>query len=354
MPDLFSAGSLTRGLMPVLAWSIVVLAALCLGLVAAAILLRIRNNLVARRWARYEAAWEPAVLEIMAGAPPDELIRSVRAGDAPYFIGFLARIGRQVRGVELDRLAALAAPFLAHPIEEARAGNAEERARAVAALGLLGSPSQVPQVITALDDPAPLVAMSAARALTRRRDPTHAAALVARLDRLRHWRPGFLAAMLAALGPDAAPALRRALAEPRLLGRTRAIAAEALLRLSDPESAELAARTAAESDDPEVVAAALRLLERVGGPEQLPVVRRLAGADAELVRIGAFQALGALAEEEDLPLLAKGIEDPSVWVAEHAARGLARGSGQRLLAVMASSDAPRARLAREALAEATA
>lgn len=328
-----------------------VLAAFCLTLLLSAVALRIRNLRLARRWARYEAAWEPAVFEVMAGGDPAPLLARIRPRDGPYFIGFLARVGRQVRGVELERLGLLAAPFLDHPREAARTGNPEQRARAVAALGLLGGVGEAPAVIAALDDPAPLVAMSAARALTRQRDPAHTGALVARLDRLDHWRPSFLAAMLAALGRDAAPALRRALEDRALPARTRAVAADALLRLSDPEAASIAARIAGETDDPVILTAVLRLLERVGGPQALPAIRRLAGADSEAVRVAAFHAFEQLAEEEDLPQLERGLEDPSPWVAIHAARALARGPGRRLLAGRAEDTGAGAVVAREALAE---
>lgn len=351
MPPIFFEWTLTRGVLTALAWSILVLAAFCLTLLLSALALRIRNLLMARRWARYEGAWEPAVFEVMAGGDPAPLIAQVRPRDAPYFVGFLARVGRQVRGVELERLALLAAPFLSHPRAAAQTGSPEERARAVAALGLLGGAGEAALVVKALDDPEPLVAMSAARALTRQRDPAHAGALVRRLDRLDHWRPSFLAAMLAALGRDAAPALRLALQDPTLPARTRAVAAEALLRLSDPESASIAVRVAGETDDPEILTALLRLLERVGGPDALPVIRRLAAADSEAVRVAAFQGLEQLAEEEDLPLLERGLGDPSPWVAIHAARALARGPGRRLLAGRAVETGTDDVLVREALAE---
>jgi hypothetical protein len=335
--------------------SILLLAALSIGFALAAVLLRMRNNHVARRWDRCEREWEPVLFDVMAGAvPPDRLAREVRRRDEAYFLGLLSRLARQVRGPELARLAEAAAPFLARPAADLRRGAPEERALAVAALGLLGGPAHVRLVIDALDDPAPLVAMSAARALTRRRDPEHAAALLARLDRLRHWRPGFLAAMLAALGPDAAAALRRTLADAGAASAVRVVAAEALLRLNDPGAAGPAAGVAAADPDPEVVAAALRLLARVGDGSHLAPVRRLAASPVEIVRIGAVRALAALGEPADLPLLRQALDDPSIWVAEHAARGLARGPGRALLAAMAESGADRARLAGEALAEVTA
>jgi HEAT repeat protein len=74
----------------------------------------------------------------------------------------------------------------------------------------------------------------------------------------------------------------------------------------------------------------------------------------EVVRIGAAQVLGAVGGAEEVPVLTAALEDESIWVAEHAARGLAQGGGRPVLQALAGSEAPRARLAREVLAEAGA
>ena len=338
-------------LLALLLWIGVALVVLCLGLAAAAILLRIRNNRVARRWSRYEAEWEIAVLDVLAGEPPETLQQRIGPREAAYFVGFLTRFGRQVRGIELDQLASLAQPFLPLAVDQLRAGSAGERARAVATLGLLGGPSHAGPVISALDDRSPLVAMTAAWALTRRHDARHAEPVLRSLHRLTNWRPGFLAAMLAALGPEAAPALRRTLQDSTSPPQVQALVADALGILADPGAAGAAAALAEQSDDPALRAACLRLLARVGGPEELPTARRMLHSPSEMVRIGAVQVLGTVGGVEDVPLLAAALEDESIWVAEHAARGLAQSTGRPLLQALASSETPRARLAREVLAE---
>ncbi|MEZ4587113.1 MAG: HEAT repeat domain-containing protein [Gemmatimonadales bacterium] len=105
---------------------------------------------------------------------------------------------------------------------------------------------------------------------------------------------------------------------------------------------------------PEVSPRCSGSLARVGQTEHLAVVRRLLVHPEEMVRVSAFQALAALAGDDDLLLLRSGMADPSVWVAEHAARGLAAGPGRGLLAAIADTHAPRSRLAREVLIEGAA
>ncbi|MEZ4587112.1 MAG: hypothetical protein R2909_11985 [Gemmatimonadales bacterium] len=67
-------------------------------LALAAILLRLQEPPGRERWDRIEASFAPAVLDVMAGAPIDPALREIASGDVPYFIRFLARIAREVRG----------------------------------------------------------------------------------------------------------------------------------------------------------------------------------------------------------------------------------------------------------------
>ena len=192
---------LGEGVLRIVVWAGLATVGLCLVLAIAAILLRLRNTVVAERWARLERRWESAVLEALEGDRSiAELGRAIPATDTTYFAGFLARFARQLRGPELDRLTALAAPLAPAIRAQLRSGSAERRAQAVSTLGLLSPAQAGPALLAALDDPSLLVAMVAARALARERRPEHAEILVAHLHRFQHWRPGFLAAMLSELG----------------------------------------------------------------------------------------------------------------------------------------------------------
>ena len=329
-----------------------VVIALCVGFGFAALLLRARNNRVAARWSRLERKWEQAVLDALEDTEAAaDLQRSIVPDEIPYFVDFLTRFARRLRGVERDRVADLARPFLPEVRARLSSASPEVRARAVDMLGLLARRDSAGDLIAALDDPSLLVAMSAARALTRERSAEFAEHVVARLHRFQLWRPGFVAAMLAALGPEVAPILRVALADPRVPPWVRSVAAGALARLNDPDAGDVAAEVLAHASDSDLVAAALRVLAHVGRPEHLECIYRRLRAPEEAIRIAAVDALAALAGPHELPFLADALVDASPWVAEHAGRGLARGPGRPLLETIARSDAPHALVAREALAE---
>ncbi|MGE0441952.1 MAG: HEAT repeat domain-containing protein [Gemmatimonadales bacterium] len=335
--------------------TVLVLAAssLCLLLAAGAIGLRMKNALVAARWERSAVEWEPLVLEVLAGElPPESLLARVTPRDAEFFLDYLARFGRHLKGVELDRIEALARPFLGEILADLRAASAETRARALHLLGVLGGAANARHLLRALDDPAPLVGLTAARALTRHLEPSHVEAVVANLHRFRHWRPAFLSAMLAALGADAAPVLRWALGDRNVPAGVRAVVADALAQLADAAASDVAAAIADRESDPELLAACLRLLARAGHGDHLPPVRRLANSPQPIIRIAAYRALAVLAEAADAPLLERGLADSSIWVAEHAARGLAASPWRERLRGLDSADPARLALAREALAEA--
>jgi HEAT repeat protein len=326
--------------------------ALCLFLTATAVALRIRNSIVARRWERLEERWTPVVLDALESDGETSYLRSLPSSDTGYFLRFLTRFARRLRGPELERMIALAGPLAPVTFRQLASRSAETRAQAVDLLGLLSPAKAGPALAAALDDRSILVAMVAARALSRDRHPDHAEALVGHLHRFQHWRPTFLAAMLSQLGDDVAPGLRHVLADAAQPPRVRVVAAEALGRLNDLAAAEAAVAVAEREPDPEVRAAALRLLARVGVPDHLPVIRRSVEAPEEIVRIAATRALAELASPDDVELLSRAFFDPSLWVAEPAARGLARGAGRDALVAIAGAAGPRATLAREALVEA--
>ena len=119
----------------------------------------------------------------------------------------------------------------------------------------------------------------------------------------------------------------------------------------DPLAADVAARIVVTSQDRELLAATLRLLAGVGRPGHAAVIRARCGSPDFVIRAQALTALGMLSDEEDLPLLRRSMEDPSPWVALHAARGLREVGDREFLATLADSDDPRAVLAGQVLYE---
>ncbi len=332
-----------------------VLVAAALLLATTTLLLRLRNDRVAARWARLEAAWTPLMVEVLAGdRAPRELAAAVAPADQLLFVDFLVRFARRLRGAELEIVVGLGRPALPHVARRLASRSAERRARAVQTLSLLGAGAYGPDLVRALDDPSALVALVAARALAGRRDPAYAAPILAHLPRFAHWSPRYVASMLAALGPEAAPALRTMLADPGQPARIRAVTADALRLLRDLPAAEPAAAALTATTDRDVLAACLRLLAALGRAEHLEPVRPLLGSRDDVVRGAAILAVAQLGGAGEAAALRRAVEDPSPWVAMEAARGLRRIGATAMLAELAASGRPQAVVARQVLAEAAA
>lgn len=320
-------------------------------LAVVAVILRWRNDLKARRWARLEKRWETVALEVVIGLdPPEKIWKLVDDRDRLYFVNYLLRFTKRVSGSERRIVDEVAAPYLDLIVPQLKRRTPEYRARAVQTLSRLGSRRYSEVILTALEDPSPLVAMVAARALARQENPAYAAAILSRMHRFDHWRPSFLASMLAAMGPAVAPALRKALADPAYAVRVRCVAADALRELHDYSSADTAAEVLQEPVGRDLAAAVLNLLAHVGRAEHLPAIRKHALSPEPIVRARAVMALGHVGATEDLPFLVGAFHDPSSWVALRAAEALFEARAQDRLESLAHLDIPRARLAQQILA----
>jgi len=339
-----------EGLAVLLAAAIAALFVLAVLFGVATLALRIRNERRASRWARLEAEWTPRLLAMLSGdLAPSAVALGVADRDRLMFVSFLLRFVRRLRGAEREMLSALAAPFLEDVAPLARRGNAEARARAVLHLGILGPVRHAATVVAALDDPSPVVAMTAARTLARQGHAEHVGAILNRLPRFSDWSPGFITSMLVAIGPGAAPALRELLADAHRAPADRAVAAEALRTLHDLPAADPAGEIVATASDPDLLAAALRLLGAAGSAKHAPAVRAACGSADATVRAQACAALGAIGNAQDAGRLAESLEDPSPWVVLHAVRSLRAIGGDAVLRAAAARSG--ADLVRQAAAE---
>ncbi len=355
MPDLpghLGALSFRESALLLLALSIAALLVMAVAFGLYAVVLRVRNELRERRWRRLEATWEEPVLAALAD--PDRIGRAQEAVEDRYrlhFVRFVLSYARRVRGQERETLRKLVAPYLDPIAERVWSKHQEIRTRAVQTLGTLGLPQYAGEVVTALDDPSPLVAMVAARALASDEHPEYAEAVLRRLRRFDTWSRSFLASMLAGIGNEGAPAIRATLTDRNEPAWVRAVAAEALGALKDFEAGDPAAHVVEAEEDPELLSAALRLLALVGSPEHATVVRSRCASPDPTVRSAALRALGTLGDEEDANRLLGAMADPSPWVAIHAARGLLAAGAHQLLSDLADSDHPRALLAQQIVME---
>jgi len=320
------------------------------GLALVAVLLRLSNDRKARRWTRLETLWQPVALDVVVGVePPEKLWAVVGPRDGLHFVNYLLRFAKLVTGSERRIVDDLAAPYLSLVLPQLEYRTVERRARAVQTLSILGSRSHTGIILRALDDPSPLVAMVAARALARGGSPDFAAGILSRMHRFDQWRPSFLASMLASMGPAVAPTLRAALADPAFRVQVRAVAADALRELHDYPSAEYAMRVLEETTHYELLAPVLNLMAHVGRAEHLPAIRRHVMSAEPIVRARAVAALGHVGADEDLPYLIGAFHDASPWVALRAAEALHEAGAHASLASLARADLPRAALARQIL-----
>jgi HEAT repeat protein len=349
---LFGARTASESAMLGLALVVGLLFVMSVVFAAYTVLLRLGHQLREKRWKKLTARWQQPVLHALTDPDRMDAVHAVvEKRYRLHFVQFVLEYIRRVRGEERKTLRALALPYL--PLVVARAGHRrpEIRTRAVQTLGTLGLPKYADVVLAALDDPSPLVSMVAARYIAREDFPQYAGAVLAHLPRYRGWNRRFLASMIAAMGPDISRRLRAGLADEDRPGWVRAVLADALLMQLDPMAADVAAKVIVTTEDRELLASTLRLLAGVGRPGHAAVIRARCSSPDFLIRAQALHALGVLSDEEDLPLLERSMEDPSPWVALHAARGVLEAGGRgRLLAISAGDSRPAA-VAGQVLAE---
>lgn len=333
-------------------WSVIALTGLALLFALGAVALRWKNERRRHRLSELEATWEPALLQALANPDDVERLRSlVDHGDRLPFVRFILRYVGRVTGQQRELLREAVSPHLSAVATDARTGSVEERALAIQTLGTLGLPEYEAAVTRGLDDDSPLVAMVAARALARRDQAHYAEHVLQRLKRFGSWSKGYLSAMLAQIGPDAAPSLRGTLEDRTEPNWVRTVAADALRRLNDLPAAVTAVNVLHEADDRDLMASCLRLLARTGDARHLETARVLARSEDTVIRSAALAAVGQLGNAEDTELLFEALSDASPWVALQSARAIGRALGPGRLRSLADSVHPQAALARQVLRE---
>jgi HEAT repeat protein len=315
------------------------LVTLCaVGFVLASLMLRGRNNRIARQWAALEARWDPVMLEVLAGAADPAVLHAiVRSGEHTWFVEYLLRYGRRIRGPERALLSTLAMPYLYAVSGDLGHPSVERRARAAQSVGDLGGGAYRAELLAALEDRAPLVVMIAAVALSRVYRPDDVRRVIGSVARLGLLTNRLLASMLQRLGPESAWAFREVLADRGRPAKLRTVAAKVLAAFNDQEAGANAVSALTDAVDVDLRVAILDILQRIGSAEHLPIVRRLAGDPEPAVRGAAIRILSRAGEEEDLDLLVGALDDPVAWVAIHAAEGLRRSGRPELLARLAAA-----------------
>jgi len=336
-----------------LAWAVGGLLLASFLFTAYAFSLRLRSTGRERRRAGLEASWRTAILDVLSGGTQAALLSRIEASDRLMFAEFLLDFERRLKGPERELVHGMAQPVLLAVLPLLEHRDPYRRARAVQILGALGLPAYAGPVVRALADDSDLVAMLAARSLARHGNVEHVPEVTQCITRFETWSSGYLASLLVTFGPAAAGELRSLLHEAATPARQRTVVALALSDLNDLASADLAFQLLTVEKDPELVGALLGLLRELGRPEHVSAARALTSSETASVRMAAFRTLGVLGEEgEDVEVLMRGLDDPSPWVATHAARSLRQlGHSERLSALL-GTEHPRALLAGQVLQEA--
>ncbi len=337
--------------MTVVVWSIVALAVVNLGFAGGVLALRLRNNIRARRWHRLEARWYPAMLDLFAGdTTVAALLPHVEPREVVPVLEICGRLVRRVSGADRKLIQEFVRPLLPGLRPILRSRQPEKRANAVDLLSTLGTDDDFRiEVTTALADPSLLVSMVAARAVATQRRAGIAIEVLEQLDRFEMWSQTFLASMLASMGTEIAPDLRNFLTSRDHSSRARAVTAQALAQLRDLPAADVAAGLIAASQDRELTAASLRVIQAVGRTQHLGIVRPLLGHEDFVIRAHAATAIGRIGTAADAAALATAVSDDSPWVAIHAAVGLRHLGRLDILRELSSATGARAEAALEAL-----
>jgi len=349
-PSLFRTGAPDQ-LLLVVVFCTLLLLVLTLFLAIYTIHLRLVSMRRAQRWKRLEQTWEPALKKVLAGErSPFDAWKRVRHRDRVYFVDFLLRYADGLPGEDQQILVKIAGGFLTYAAGHMKKLDPERYARSIHTLGLLGLETFSAEIIAALDDPSPLVNIVAARALLRSGRLDYVEAVLRRVERFKAWSSGFLASMLAAAGPEAVPLLRQIFSDDARPAWLRAAVADGLLE-QDDAAADIAARVLQTGRDRELVTAALRLLKRTGRPEHSAILRELCNSPDFVIRAHAVSALASLGNPRDIQQLRRFFEDPSSWVAIHAAWAIKEQGGEQVLRELVASHHPRAKLALQVLSE---
>jgi len=317
------------------------------------ILLRIRNNRRQKRWSQLERKWEPLILEVLTeNIAVEKLTDQVKKTETLFFLEFIMRYAVKIGGHEKQFLQEAAKPFIAKMTKFVNNRDAERRAFAFKTLSVLAFEKYVNVIVSALDDPSPLVRLIAAQALSKHKNPDHIQHVLLRLHSFETWNPSYLSSLLASFGFEAAPFIREALINRENNPQVRSITADALRLLKDPEAADIATGLFVDENDTDLTASLLRIIRDLGHGAHIQVIHPFCNSPDEVIRAQALNALGNIGDSTAAEYLAKGLEDDSPWVSLHAAKGLINIGNIDYLKQVANTDSPKSETAREALREA--
>lgn len=300
-------------------------------MLTAVFLLRIRLLLRQRRERFYEAQWQPLLAECVFDVPA--ILPQVPRNMRYHFLKVWNFHHESLVGRARTNLVALAGAMHLGDVAHDLMGAADLRQRliAVMTLGHLGDRKQWHDLRALVADPSPMLSLTAARALLDIDAAATLAWLVTVMAAREDWPLARVVGMLKDAGSDRVtlPLIAAAEAAARMEGGERQVVR--LLQMMEVAHTEhvapVAGRIAREVADPELIAAALRLVQ---DPRDLDIVRIHAGHENWSVRAAAVQVLGRIGGVTDRSLLVGMLSDRHWWVRYHAAHALLALPGTRI------------------------
>ncbi len=252
--------------------------------------------------------------------------RAFRTNSAdPLFRGVVLEYLRMLRGEDRSRLmrAARDMGMVDRFVKELTSRDRNLRVSAAQALGEIGDPTTVEELVFALADPVDEVGAQAAAALARIGDPRAVKSMLAAMDHQEQWNAQRLADSLFSFGKDAVPEMTRYLQSS---GRYRPLIARTLGLIGDLR-AEPALIQALSSASLELRLRSVAALGRAGSIDAVPHLVEALDDEDWRVRAQAASALGRRRDREGLPALRRALADPSWWVRHNSAAALAQVAG---------------------------
>jgi len=300
-------------------------------MLAAVFILRIRLLLRQRRERIYAAQWQPLLAECVFGMPATlpQVPRSMRY----HFLKLWNFHHESLVGSARKNLEALAGVMHLEDVARdlMRSGGLRERLLAVVTMGHLGDRTQWHELRALVADPSPILSLAAARALLDIDADATLAWLVTVMAAREDWPLARVVGMLKDAGSErfTLPLIAATEAAVRMEGGERQVVR--LLQMMEVAQTEhvapVAGRIAREVADPELIAAALRLVQ---DPRDLDIVRTHAGHENWPVRAAAVQVLGRIGGATERQLLVGVLSDRHWWVRYHAAHALLALPGARV------------------------
>lgn len=308
------------------------------------------NQGKARFWSERESNWQPVIKNFITHQYSLESVwKQVETGEELYFVDYLMRFSLSQPDAR-PQLSALAEPYLPQLASRLAhgSGDTEQRSRAVQTMALLGRERDLPLLARCLEDESPLVTLLAALALSQQNQGTYAEEILVQLERLADWHMGLLIKLLSRMGKEVAPHVLNSL-QASTKPNVQTICLHVLRNLDYRPALNPSVRLLSESEDVNVQVAALNLLGALGNEEHLPLIRSAYDSSYFAVRLAVIRALHQQQSADDQHMFQKAFDDSSRWVALQAAQALKGTGNEHVLHEMTFLQHPRAPLAKQVL-----